>query len=139
MEQRTNVSVGEVDSVITENEKWFKFFIVLPRIVTILCAIACLSLGIIFYCVKGDAIFLLIFWLGGVPFSVLIYVCLKLVSCYRVLHIYYLKKISSNNSSSVAAETVETKAETVKTEVETVETGGETVEKKEPEDYFSEI
>lgn len=125
MEQRTNVSVGEVESVITENEKWFKFFLVLPRIVTILCAIACLSLGIIFYCVKGDAIFLLIFWLGGVPFSVLTYVCLKLVLCYRILHIYYLKKFYLNNSSSAAAETVKTKVETV--------------EKKEPEDYFSEI
>ncbi len=108
MEQRKNTSVGEVESVIAENEKWFKFFRILPGIVTIICVIACLSLGIIYYFVKADAIYLLIFWLGGAAFCVLIYVLLKLVLCYKILHIYYLKKISLNICSSSAVETVET-------------------------------
>lgn len=78
--------------IIFNNEKYFKFFVWLPIITTVIYAVACFVLGIVFTAIEG-AIFLLVFWVGGVIFCLLNYISLKIMFSYKVLHIYYLKKI----------------------------------------------
>lgn len=85
------------EEIIAENEKWFKFFVYLPKITTIILAIACFVLGIAL--ATEDAIFLLAFWLGGAVGCALTYVILKLALSYKILHIYYLKGILYNDVS----------------------------------------
>ena len=88
--------VGEDDEIIENNEKWFKFFVVVPKITTVFFAVVCFILGIIFAAnaYRGGGVFLLIFWGGGAVFCALNYAVLKLILSYQILHIYYLKKIS---------------------------------------------
>ena len=93
--------VGEDDEIIENNEKWFKFFVVLPKITTVFFAVVCFILGIIFAANVngGNVVILLIFWLGGAVFCALNYAVLKLILSYQILHIYYLKKISLKNKA----------------------------------------
>lgn len=87
--------------IIAENEKWFKWFLLLPDITTSFFILACAILGFIFTAVNDEAIFLLIFWGGGAVFCALNYLFMKIILSYNILHIYYLKKISSYNFNSV--------------------------------------
>lgn len=79
--------------VILENERWFKFWILLPVITTIIYAVASFVLGIVFAAVFENGTYLWIFWGGGAVFCALNYLFLKIVLSYRILHIYYLKNI----------------------------------------------
>ena len=53
--------------IIEANQKWFNFLIILPKLLTILFALACFVLGIIFV-IDNEPIVLLIFWGGGAVF-----------------------------------------------------------------------
>lgn len=101
--QQTNTNM-----IIAENEKWFNFWLIYPKVSTIFFAFASFILGIIF-AAADDAIFILIFWGGGAVFCVLNYFFLKLVMSYKILHIYYLKKISLNNGNVAAQPSVASK------------------------------
>mgnify|MGYP001043255746 FL=1 len=85
--------------IIAENERYFKFFNVLPYVVTIVFAVACFVLGIVFAAAFEAAYCIPIFWFGGAAFCVANYWVLKIVLSYRILQIYYLKKIASNSNS----------------------------------------
>lgn len=91
-------NINNDEEIIAENERWFKFFVLLPVIVTMFFATACLVLGFIL-AVEIDMIFLLIFWGGGGVFCALTYAFLRIVLCYKILHIYYLKELVNNSVS----------------------------------------
>ena len=101
MKELINTNIGEDIEIISENEKWFKFFVILPKAITIFFAIACFILGIIFG-ESTDGISLLICWFGGAILCALNYVILKIVLSYQILHIYYLKKSAFNNTLQLA-------------------------------------
>jgi hypothetical protein len=100
--------VASDDAVIKSNEKWFKFFVLLPVISTIISAVACFVLGIVFECLWGwEGIAIGIFWGGGAVFCVINYAVMRLLLSYQILHIYYLKKISNGATVANAVDSVE--------------------------------
>ena len=106
MEQNATQKTTLLDAaILRENLKWFNFFVMLPKITTIIFAIACFLLGIIFASLT-NATALLIFWGGGLVFCLLNYAILKLSLSYQILHIYYLKHIVENNIKTNRHETI---------------------------------
>lgn len=99
MEQINQSNLVTDEAIITDNERWFNFFVILPKAASIFFAVVCFILGIVFSSIIENAIFLLVFWGGGIVFCAINYVILKLVLSYQILHIYYLKKISLNNNA----------------------------------------
>ena len=85
----------EDNSIIRKNQKYFSFYTIIPRITSIFLAILFFISGIIFSALFNDAIYFLIFWLGGVIITVFIYLITHLLLSYNILQIYYLKKICS--------------------------------------------
>ena len=94
-----DLAVAE-EQIIEDNERCFKVFVVLPKVTTIFLAVVFFLLGIILAIAAEDAIHLLIFWGGGIIYCVLNYIVLKLVLSYKILHIYYLKKLSLNSDTT---------------------------------------
>ena len=88
--------------IIYDNQKWFKFFVFLPQLTTILYAVACFILGIAFIS-DTEGVSILIFWFGGAVFCLLNYAILKIVLSYQILSIYLLKQIASNKQSNNVA------------------------------------
>lgn len=87
MPQQPNATTYKDAAIIAENEKWFNIWRLLPKIITIVFALACFVLGIVFVNAT-DGISILIFWGGGAVYCALNYFFLKLVMSYKVLHIY---------------------------------------------------
>lgn len=85
---------------MADNEKWFKFFVYLPKITAIVMSIIFFIFGILdvaeLSILETDAA-IIIWWLIGAVVSALAYVLLKLSCSYKILHIYLLKKIEKNN------------------------------------------
>ncbi len=86
----------ENEKVLQDNQKYFNFYLILPRIVTII-------LGVLFFiaglCMFGSSgmfarIFVLPTWIAGAIVCVLTYYLMKVVLSYNILNIYYLKKIA---------------------------------------------
>lgn len=96
--QQTNTNNNE--ALIAENEKWFNFWIIVPKITTILLAVASFVLGIELADLTGISI--VIFLVGGAVFCALNYAILKLVMSYKILHICYLKKIALNTGNDAS-------------------------------------
>lgn len=84
------------DNVIDENQNWFNFFVILPKLSTIILGIIFFILGIVFSVVFYNSFFLLLCWLGGGIICLINYFSLKIILSYFILHIYYLRKISDN-------------------------------------------
>jgi len=96
------------EEIVKSNEKWFKFFVHLPKIVAI-------SLAVLFFIwsIVDPAVFdwygdyygimyigsffgaMVIWWLIGAVMSALSYAITKLACSYKILHIYYLKDIKN--------------------------------------------
>lgn len=81
----------EILDVISEQQKWFKYWRIIPAAVTVFFAVIYFALGIV-YAVSESLGFLFLFWCGGAVFCALCYFILKIRLSYQVLHIYYLKK-----------------------------------------------
>lgn len=121
----------ERKEIIENNEKWFKFFVYLPKILTIIYGIFFFIWGIIdpiifqieYYSYSGyDILYgsmgvgtffgaMIVWWLIGVVACVLIYVVTKLALSYSILHIYYLQDIRETNQKLVELKENEVKTE----------------------------
>ena len=82
----------KLEGVLNENEKYFSFLIALPKITTIILGRACFVLGCVFVGIFEEGYFLAIFWLGGAVHCIINYYLFKLVLCYPILHICYMKQ-----------------------------------------------
>ena len=88
------------EEIVANNEKWFKFFIHVPKITAIVIAALFFVWGIVaaaFGRYLELNIFFMLWWLIGAVVSGLVYVILKLTCSYRILHIYLLKKLNKDN------------------------------------------
>lgn len=92
MEQVTQNFNATDEQIIEDNEKWFKFFVYLPKIATIAWAVCVFITGIVL-AAAIDTLCLII-WTGLVV-SPLIYAIIKLALSYKILHIYYLKRMAN--------------------------------------------
>ncbi len=108
MEQK-RFNVATDDEIIKSNEKWFKFFVHFPMVLTIVYSVIVFFAGLILACVVPDGTLFLLLWLGLIG-SPLVYCITKLALSYQILHIYYLKKFTrgsvvidnaSNNENNV--------------------------------------
>ncbi len=97
MEQK-KFNVATDDEIIKSNEKWFKFFVNLPALLTIVYSVVVFFAGLVLACVVPDGELFLLIWLGLIA-SPLIYCITKLALSYKILHIYYLKKITNGSVS----------------------------------------
>ena len=79
--------------VIESNEHWFQWYVNLPMVTAIILGILFFVLAVI---KEAAAIFIV-----GAIFAGIIYVLLKITLSYKVLHLYYLKKISLNTVSCI--------------------------------------
>ncbi len=81
------------EEVLKKNESWFKFYlwapIVLPAILAVLFFFTGLILAVVI-----DAIFLVYFWILGGLYCLLLFVIMRISASHKILHIYYLKKIT---------------------------------------------
>lgn len=94
MDPKSFFNVAPDEQIIRNNEKWFKFFNLIPKLSTAILAIIFFILGIVM-----GGVTLLIVWGAGAVFCLLNYVIAKLILSYKILHIYYLKKIAGGNMS----------------------------------------
>lgn len=85
--------------ILKGNMKWFRFYVLLPRIVTIILAVL-FGLGGLGACTEGLGYGIGV-WLVGAGFCAVEYILLKISLSYKVLHIYYLKKLSDKNEDDV--------------------------------------
>ena len=92
--QQVSQSFRENENLIQDYSWWFNFFVILPKIITIILSVTCFILGLYFCSIYQTGIYLLAFWLGGALNCVLTYLLLKLSTSYKILHICYLKKLS---------------------------------------------
>mgnify|MGYP003571540297 CR=1 FL=1 len=103
---------------MSDQEKWFSFFSIAPKIISLIITIVTAIPGIVFFFMaifqksgwshynKLYWLFSLIFIFGGVIIALLTYVFLKLSFCYKILHIEYLKKIlAKDNEKQTETET----------------------------------
>ena len=99
----------ENEEVLKENQKYFNFYLVLPKIVTIVVAVLFALVGCIGAGMGGEGAFigLLVTWILGAGICALTYYLMKVSLSYNVLHIYYLKKIAEK-SEDKQEETEET-------------------------------
>ena len=90
------------EQIIAENEKYFKFFVHLPKILAIFFAFAFFVFAIVdaayfgkvtYICARNSAGALFLWWAIGAVFSTIVYFASKLACAYKILHIYYLKDI----------------------------------------------
>ena len=98
------VEIPKTD-MIKEQEKWFGFFAVAPKLFSIITAILTVIPSVVFFCLaifqksgwshynELYGLFGFICMFGGLILSLIIYVCLKLSLSYKILHIEYLKKM----------------------------------------------
>ena len=101
--------------IIAENSKWFDFYLVLPKIFTIIIGCVFFIGGIVGMgilasfgrdFVSKGMICMLGLWVGGATVCAAFYFLLKLSLSYKILHIYYLKKLvgvkgNINNTESI--------------------------------------
>lgn len=85
--------------ILKGNLKWFRVYLVWPKIVTIILAVLFGVLGLCSYREGSAAV--LGTWIVGAVFCGLEYCVLKISLSYKVLHIYYLKKLSDKNEDDV--------------------------------------
>ena len=90
----------EDERIIQEYNVWFNFFLVLPKWVTIISAILYAIGGIVLAIVYEEGWIWLAVWGGGAIICGLTYVLLKITASYQILHIYYLKKLSSTRQDN---------------------------------------
>ena len=87
------------ETIIEQNEKWFKYYLYLPIIAAILVGLCAFIWSFLdafeFWLLDTDTEFgtLLIWWAIGAIIATLTYIITKLSLSYKVLHIYYLKEI----------------------------------------------
>lgn len=94
MPQQPNATTNKDAAIIAENEKWFNVWRLLPKIITIVFAVIFFLAAII-----QRGWMTIVFLVIGAVFCALTYVILKLITSYKILHIYYLKKLSSSNAN----------------------------------------
>lgn len=88
------------DRFILQNyQKWFDFFLYIPIILSVVNGVALLALSLFFLVEEGPEIGVLLF-LATPICIILTYVISKLCTSYKILHIYYLKKIANGTSRS---------------------------------------
>lgn len=82
--------------IIVENERWFSFYIILPKITAITLAILAGITGLVLMCALYESYKWIGFvvWCGGVVVSLASYVGTKLLLAPMILQVYYLKNIS---------------------------------------------
>lgn len=102
MPQQPNATTYTDAAIIAENEKWFNVWLKLPKWLTwtfaIIFFVSGLVMGISTELLSG----LLIIWITGAVYCALNYFFLKVVMSYKILHIYYLKKLSSDNNNNAS-------------------------------------
>ena len=97
------------EEIVASNEKWFKFFVYLPKILVITFACLFFIWSIVdpavfyyggrYYGVMRIGSFfgaMMIWWLIGAAFCGIVWVVTKLAVSYKILHIYYLKNIKNS-------------------------------------------
>ena len=83
--------------IIESNEKWFKFFVYVPKIATAIVALLFFVIGIN---VGSGGETLGIFAIGAIV-CVIVYAAAKLSLAYKILHIYYLKELIKKEQKCV--------------------------------------
>jgi len=124
----------ERELVITSNEKWFKFFVYLPKILTIITAVLVFVWSIVdpavfqykmyvgYYSSRYDILYgvmrldtffgaMIIWWAIGAVACILTYIFTKIMLSYSILHIYYLRDIRETNQKLVELKENEVKTE----------------------------
>ena len=87
--------IFENECEIESNEKWFSFFVIVPKICAIILAVAGGVTGFVFLLLDSDWLWLcFVCWAGGAVLAIGTYAVLKLSLAYKILHISYLKKIA---------------------------------------------
>lgn len=94
----------EDKQIIEENEKWFKFFVYLPKAITIILAIIFAISGIALGAMYGMGRVWLVTWLMGAIVCAITFAIVKLSVAYKILHIYYLKKLSTTPEDTTSIE-----------------------------------
>ena len=89
--QNSDQFTKEDSEVLRDAEKWFKFYVHLPKVLTIIWAILVFLAGLIISIAFEEFIFLLI-WFGEI-LTPLVYVFTKIAVSYPILQVYHLKKI----------------------------------------------
>lgn len=84
----------ENEEVLKENQKYFNFYLVLPKIVAIVLAVLFGLAGFGAASEDGGFGMLLVTWILGAGVCALTYYVMKLSLSYNILHICYLKKIA---------------------------------------------
>ena len=92
------------EEVIQEYQKFFDFYIKLPKIITIILAVLGGISGLI--AASGDFGWVLAIWAGTAFVCFLTYAILKPVYSYYMLKIYYLKKIANDKNITPPDESV---------------------------------
>ncbi len=99
------------EKIIESNEKWFKFFVYVPKISTAIFALLFFVIGIN---MGSGGETLGVFAIGAIV-CVVVYAAAKLSLAYKILHIYYLKeltkKVGLQKEPKDENETVETQEE----------------------------
>ena len=96
----------ENEEVLQENQKYFNFYLVLPTIVTVVLAVLAFIGG--FFAVSiADGAGILLVWMLGALVCLLVYYLMKISLSYKILHIYYLKKIAGKGENKTEEETEE--------------------------------
>lgn len=83
--------------IIESNEKWFKFFVYVPKIATAIVALLFFVIGIN---VGSGGETLGIFAIGAIV-CVIVYAAAKLSLAYKILYIYYLKELIKKEQKCV--------------------------------------
>ena len=86
----------EDNQIIKEHEKWFKSIVKWPTVIAVLIGISFFFSGVqsCFYSNADEGVAnMLVTWIAGGLISWAVYACMRLSIAYKVLHIYYLKKL----------------------------------------------
>ena len=83
------------DSVIQKNQTFFDFYVMLPEILSIVLAVIGVVAGFITIATECEFWIALIIWVGTALLCFVTYCGLKIAFSYKILHIYYLKKIAT--------------------------------------------
>ena len=93
------------EEILETNQKWFKFYVYFPEIITLILGALFFLGGLIYSCEACDYLDfdeiigpLLTLWVVGAIVSGIIYALTKLSMSHKILEIYYLKQIQENTT-----------------------------------------
>lgn len=95
-QENCNLDENKTD-LIKRNEKYFKFFDILPPILTFISIFTFFILGIVVSLALENALVEIVIWLLGAVISFVMYFSLRISFSATILQISYLRIVASKN------------------------------------------